>query len=197
VKLARAVSVVIVTIAASFAFGQTVGTKNSSADADMHGLIIYGENFAFLASEPDNWDTDTGQVAREYSVNAIFFPRAQASRTLHVTIRVRLNRKTTEDPNADMNSDMTQYKKEYPSTRFADLNLKHPDYRISTKLFYTEKEFYEYVAYLNPGPQFKFIFSVVLSKERVPAANDELDAFAHVLQSLRFVTEDVKIKNTQ
>jgi hypothetical protein len=160
----------------------------------MHGLIIYGQGFTFLASEPDGWDTDTGQHAREYSVNAIFFPRAQVSRSHHVNIRVRLNRKTTEDPSEDMRGDVNDYKKQYPSTKFADLNISHPDYKTSAKLFYTENDFYEYVAYLNPGSQFKFMFSVALSKEKQAATQDELAAFSHVLRSLIFVTEDVHIQ---
>jgi pSer/pThr/pTyr-binding forkhead associated (FHA) protein len=76
----------------------------------MRGLIISGQGFVFLASEPQGWDTDTGKAATEYSVNAIFFPRVQVSRSHHVTIRVRLNQKTTEDPNEDMRGDVNDYK---------------------------------------------------------------------------------------
>src|ERR1035441_1604304 len=74
------------------ALGQSNTANDRVEGKNMHGLIVYGQGFAFLASEPNDWDTDTGQVAREYGVNAIFFPRAQSSRSHHVTIRVRLNR---------------------------------------------------------------------------------------------------------
>jgi len=157
----------------------------------MHGLLIYGQGFSFLASEPEGWDTDTEQQAREYRVNAIFFPHAKTSRSHHVSIRVRLNRKTTEDPDEDMATDVKDYKKQYPSTKFATLDVRHPDYKTSAKLFYTENDFYEYVAYLNPGPQCKFMFSVAMSKEKQPATQEELAAFSHVLNSLNFVADSV------
>jgi hypothetical protein len=194
VKLVRAaVLLVLITSLTFYASGQNKGVQNAHAAAnDVHGLIISGQGFVFLASEPEGWDTDTGKAAREYGVNAIFFPRAQLSRSHHVTIRVRLNQKTTEDPNEDMRGDVDGYKKQYPSTEFADLDFKHPKYKTCAKLFYTQDDFYEYVAYLNPGPQYKFMFSVALSKEKRAATREELAAFSHVLRSLQFVSEDVQ-----
>jgi len=140
VKLVRAaVLLVLITSLTFSAFGQNKGVQNAHADAnDMRGLIISGQGFVFLASEPQGWDTDTGKAATEYSVNAIFFPRVQVSRSHHVTIRVRLNQKTTEDPNEDMRGDVNDYKKRYPSTKFADLDFKHPNYKTCAKLFYTQ-----------------------------------------------------------
>ncbi len=175
---------------------QTLTSKKAPAK-DMHGLIIYGDGFAFLANEPKDWDVDTGQEARNYRVNAIFFPRAQESRVHRVNIRVRLNQKTTEDPNEDMAADVEGYKDQYPATKFADLQLTHPDYRSSAKLFYTENDFYEYVVYLNPGQQSRFMFSVSMSKEKQPATQEELAALAHVLQSLQFVTADTHVKRPE
>ncbi len=175
------------------AFCQTGPAKKPQAKAeDMQGLIIHGPGFAFLANEPDDWNVDTGRTAREYGANAIFFPRALASRSRHVTIRVRLNRKTTEDPTEQLRVDMGEYKSKYPSTRFADFGAAHPGYKLAAKLFYTEKEFYDYVVYLNPGSQSGFVFTVSLAKEQEPATKDELNAFAHVLQSLQFVTGEVQ-----
>jgi hypothetical protein len=194
VKLIRAALLLVFVTSLTFsASGQSKGVQNAHADAqDMHGLIISGQGFVFLASEPEGWDTDTGAAATEYSANAIFFPHTQVSRSHHVNIRVRLNPKTTEDPNEDMLVDLNGYKKQYPSTKFADLDFKHPSYKTCAKLFYTQDDFYEYIAYLNPGPQYKFIFSVALSKEKQAATQDELAAFNHVLRSLQFVSEDVR-----
>ncbi len=181
---------VVIILLVSGVFGQDKAAKTNRANPkDMHGLIINGQGFVFLASEPDGWDTDTDARAREYGVNAIFFPRTQSSRSHHVNIRVRLNEKTTEDPNEDMAEDVSNYKKQYPLTKFADLNVKHGKYTTSAKIFYTDNEFYEYVAYLNPGPKHKFMFSVAMSKEKQAATADELAAFSHVLRSLNLVSE--------
>jgi hypothetical protein len=192
--LVRAALLALIICAMSLvAFAQAKTASNSPAGTkDMHGLIIHGEGFVFLAREPNAWDTDTGDVARKYGANAVFFPRAQTSRSHHVTIRVRLNSKTTEDPKEDMASDVNQYKKEYPATQFGNLEVKHPQYPTSAKLFYMPHDFYEYVAYLNPGRQWNFTFSVAMSKEKEPATQDEIAAFSHVLRSLQFVTGKVE-----
>ena len=178
-------------------FGQSRQAADPHGDnnkdmKDMHGLIIYGQDFAFIASEPNDWDVDTEDAAKEYQVNAIFFPRDPSSRSHHVTIRVRVNHKSGEDPQDDMTFDVNQYKKDYPKTQFTELSVKHAEYPTAAKLFYTKGEFYEYVAYLNPGPQVNLMFSVAMSKENKPATQDELAAFVHVLQSLKFLTQNVK-----
>jgi len=176
-------------ITSSLAVGQTKSTKTSvgKASQEMHGLIIDGEGFVFTASEPEGWDTDTGRVAREYNANAVFFPRAKASRLYKVNIRVRLNEKTDNDPHADMMADVDQYKRQYPSTQFADVNVGHPEYKSSVKVFFTPGEFYEYVAYVNPGPGHHLMFSVAMSIEKRAATKDEISAYEHVLRSLRLL----------
>lgn len=150
----------------------------------MHGMIVYGEGFSFIVTEPEGWDANTGQAAQQMGVNIVFFPRKRESRKRHINIRVRLNKQEFTNPQQDMDADIAEYRKRYPRTRFEDLPLKHPKYRTAAKLFFTPREFYEYVAYANTGEHMSLAFSVALSKELEPATPDELAAYKKVLESL-------------
>jgi hypothetical protein len=163
------------------------GPASKPSEKDMHGLMIYGKGFLIFASEPDGWDANTDAAAREYQSNVVFFPRDPESRKNEVNIRVRLNKKTTEDPEEDMLADVQGYKKQYPETKFQPLTIRHPECKTSAKLFYTPGDYYEYVAYVNPGKQHSLMFSITMSKSRKEATPQELAAYEHVLQSLRLV----------
>ncbi len=182
-------SVLFSTLFLATAFGQAAASSPtfSKTPKDMHGLMIYGDGFLILASEPEGWDTDTDAIALKYQSNAVFFPRNQASRSHHVNIRIRLNRKTTEEPREDMDADVSGYKKQYPAAQFSALKIDHPEYRSSAKLFFTPGDYYEYVAYLNPGAEHSLMFSITMSKEKVSATTAELAALEHILRSLRLV----------
>ncbi len=151
-------------------------------------LIVYGDGFAFGVKEPDSWRADTEDLARKYHVNVLFAPAKQRG-TSDVTIRVRLNKKVDENTIEDLNYDMEQYKKDYPEAKFNDLSIEHPEYKTFVKLVYMPDQFYEYVAYVNPGPISKFTFSAAMSKRLKPATPEELMAFESVLKSLLWLSD--------
>ncbi len=150
----------------------------------MNGLMVYGDDFLFSVKEPGNWDSDIDKVARYYYSNIIFIPENKLSRAAHVNIRIRVNHKETIDPSEDMQTDMRGYKAKYPKVNFSDLAVSHPTYKICAKLFYIENDFYEYVVYVDPGPNVTKNFSVVMSKDSTPATPDEIKAFKEILESL-------------
>lgn len=176
---------------------QTKPDQKPGSDSDVHGLMIYGDGFLFIASEPEGWDADTGDVAQKYHANLVFFPRAKESRAHQLNIRVRLNDKSGENPDDDMAFDMQSYKKRYPKVQFADLKATHASYRTSAKLFLFPDDFYEYVAYVNPGSAWKFSFSVAMSKSKIPATAAELQAFEHVLASLHLASDNLRVEKAQ
>jgi len=157
-------------------------------------LIVYGDGFAFGVKEPDDWRADTGEIARKYHVNILFAPRQAAGGNENVTIRVRVNRKVDENTIEDLNYDMEQYKKEFPEAEFTDLSVKHPEYRTFAKLVCVPDQFYEYVAYINPGPVSRFTFSAAMSKTSKPATPEEMKAFESVLKSLVWLSAGVSQK---
>ena len=99
-------------------------------------------------------------------------------------IRVRVNHKTDENSLEDLKADMRQYRQRYPNVQFVALEVAHAEYKTYTKLFAFPNDFYDYVAYVNPGPSSSFTLSVAMAKEKVPATQDELAAYADVVRSL-------------
>lgn len=87
-----------------------------------------------------------------------------------------------------MQTDMAGYKMKYPKVKFADLAVSHPKYKICAKLFYFENDFYEYVVYVDPGPDVKANFSISMSKDSRPATPGELKTFQAILESLSWIT---------
>jgi hypothetical protein len=156
----------------------------SAVEKKMDGLLVYGDDFLFSVKEPDKWNSDIDEVARHYYSNIIFIPGNKSTRAAHVNIRIRVNHKETTDPSQDMQTDMTGYRNRYPKVKFSDLAVSHPTYKISTKLFYIENDFYEYVVYVDPGPGVNMNFSVSMSKNSTPATPDEMKAFKEILESL-------------
>ncbi|HVN93564.1 MAG TPA: hypothetical protein VMT38_07705 [Terracidiphilus sp.] len=166
-------------------------TANPSANKKLDTLLVYGNGFLFSAREPDGWYGDTDKIARYYNSNLIFIPDDPKSRAAHVNIRIRLNNKETKDPSEDMQTDMTGYKSKYPDVKFAELAVSHPQYKTCARLFYFENDFYEYVVYVDPGPEVKLNFSVAMSKESKPATPEELKAFQDILSSLTWISGNV------
>jgi hypothetical protein len=170
-------------------FAQTPAPKST-----MDRLIVHGNDFVFGVKEPEGWTGDTGDAAMKYHVNIVFLPVAEPSRAADVTIRVRVNGKVDENTAEDLKFDLQQYKKDYPKAVFRDLKAPHPDYKTFSKLVYVPGDFYEYIVYVNPGPQSKIAFSVAMSKMSAPATQDELKAFESVLKSLVWLSNSAPIQ---
>jgi hypothetical protein len=156
----------------------------------LNNLIVYGKGFAFGVKEPDGWQGDTDKVASRYQVNVVFLPPSESQHN-DVTIRVRVNEKEDENTIEDLNYDMNQYKRDFPMAQFADLNITHSEYKTFARTVFVPGKFYEYVAYLNPGPGKKFIFSVAMSKKNEPATEAEMMAYKSVLGSVVWLTSSV------
>lgn len=184
-RLASFAAATIVTLLAAIALAQS-GSPNPKEPMD--SILVFGDGFLFSLQEPEGWRCVCDEAATEYQANAVVFPSSAQSRARHVAIRIRVNQKTDENTAEDLNSDMREYKRKYPTVQFAALDVAHPEYRTHAKLFLFPKDFYDYVAYVNPGPDSWFTLSIAMSKEKVPATQGELAAYAKVLKSLRAFT---------
>jgi hypothetical protein len=156
-----------------------------AADGD-GGMMVYGSDWGLLISEPAGWHGDTEEVAKKYRVSVVFLPQAAESRKADVTIRVRVGKKTDDNIAGDLTADMDGYKKEYPKVEFSELSDIDSRYPVVAKMFFVRGEFYEYVAYLNPGKEYPHILSVALSKAKEAATPSEMAAYQKVIQSLIF-----------
>ena len=82
---------------------------------------------------------------------------------------------------------MRGYRAQHPKIQFKDLAIKNPRYLCLAKVFYVPREFYEYVAYVNPGPGKPFLFSVSMNSQKVDASVKEIEAYKSAVESLRLV----------
>jgi len=159
------------------------GTAQKKAEPESSALLISGEGFSFMVQEPPGWKGDTDR-ARQYGVSVVFFPTLSASKAADVTIRVRVDEKNHENLAEDLTADLKGLRQQYPEIQSCDLEVKHPGYATFPRLFYKPGSFFEYVAYLNPGPQYPFSLEVAMSKAKSAASPGELAAFESVLKSI-------------
>ena len=155
----------------------------ASAQPKLDSLLVYGQGFAFSVKEPEGWMSDT-EHAGAYQANALFYPKVRSWKETDGLIRVRVGDKSDERVEEDLGADADGYRKQYPSIEFRELAVSHPEYRVYSKVFVVPNGFYEYVAYVNPGPASKYMFSVAMNKQKRTATKSELAAFGKVVASL-------------
>src|SRR5882672_5218264 len=152
------------------------------------GLLVYGEGFAFTVAEPPKWKGDI-QSAAQWGANIIFYPQGESpSAPGTVVIRIGVFSKTDEDTSKDLEADMNQYRSKYPKVAFKDIDGIKAQYKAWPRLFYLPKTFYEYVTYLNPGPEHRKLISISMNKSGTPATADELHAYQAVIQSFLLIS---------
>ena len=110
--------------------------------------------------------------------------RPQSSREHGMSSFACTSTKKNENALEDLKADMRQYRQRYPNVQFVALDVSQAEYKTYTKLFAFPNDFYDYVAYLNPGPGTTFTLSVAMAKEKVPATQEELRAYLNVVRSL-------------
>jgi len=79
---------------------------------------------------------------------------------------------------------MRAYRAQYPKVQFKDITATNPSYLCLAKVFYIRGEFYEYVAYVNPGSQKPVLFSVSMNTQKSEASAKELEAFKSTIYTL-------------
>ncbi len=154
--------------------------------ADPAGLIVYGSDFVFTVREPWDWKGDI-EAASHYGSNVVFYRRSETPRNVTTLIVVNVSTKSDEDTAADLEYDMSRYRRRYPGVLFKDIEVSSPRYRHFTKLFCVPDKFYEYVTYLNPGPASHFLLSVSMNTQIHAATPEEIAVYRTVVGSLGLI----------
>ena len=149
-------------------------------------LLVYGQGFVFSVKEPEGWRGDT-QNAAQFSANIIFYPSSQSLEEAKTIIRVLVADKTDENINEDLAHDMSEYRAQYPNIMFKNIAISHPEYKVFSKLFTVPNDYFEYVAYVNPGPSKKLMFSVSMNRQKKEASAQELDVYQKIIASLHML----------
>lgn len=163
--------------------GLAGGLIDATRPQKMDQLLVYGQGFMFGVREPDGWQGNTERAA-SLKVNILFYPEGHRGKLAEGIIRVGIYDKSDENTAMDLQADMDSYRRKYPGVRFEDFEAPHGLYTSFPKLFYVEGDFHEYVAYVNPGASFWYMFSVSLNTGTAPASENEMAAFREVTASL-------------
>lgn len=169
-----------------FILGLFICISEKVSDAEekkLDRLIVYGKDFAFSVKEPEGWVADTSNAIK-LNANIIFYETGETFQTAKVFIFVRVNDKSEEQVEKDLEWDMEQYLKRYPRVQFRDIPISHPSYKTYSKLFYVQDNFYEYVTYINPGQGKPLTLSSAMNVQKIEALKETFAAYKEVTETL-------------
>jgi len=149
----------------------------------LDNIIMYGDNFVVSAKEPNGWKGDRTNASVNQE-NLVFYRNGENVQNARTVIRILIANKTDENTIEDLKYDMESYRKQYPKVQFKDIAVKHPEYKTYSKLFYLSNSFYEYVTYLNPGMNCRYIISVSMNLQNTEASTDDMKAYACLIESI-------------
>ena len=150
----------------------------------LDNIIIYGDSFMVSAEEPNGWKGDSTNASL-YHVNLVFYRNNENIQNAETVIRILIANKSDENTIEDLKYDMDSYRKQYPKVQFADVSVQHPEYKTYSKLFYVDNSFYEYVTYLNPGKNYRYIITVSMNLQKTKASKEDMQAYSSVIDSIR------------
>jgi len=155
----------------------------AAEEQKLDNLLVYGEGFLFRVKEPPGWKGDCSNAANIHA-NILFYKQEESFQTAKALIYLRVNDKTDENVEKDLEWDMEQYRKRYPNIQFKDIPVSHHEYKTYSKLFYIKETFYEYVTYINPGEGKPHTISAAMNVQRKEASEEELAAYQKVIETL-------------
>ena len=169
-------TITIVLTTSYLSYGQMDSTK-------MDNLIVYGENFSFSIKEPNNWIGDINNASTYYS-NIIFYKNKKELENGGALVQVLLFTKQDEKTSKDLEYDISKYKKDYKNLKQKDFSVIHKEYKCYSKLVFVKDEFYQYIAYINPGKKYKNGISVSMNISKREGDKQELNAYLTIIESL-------------
>jgi len=157
------------------------GQKKDSTKMDV--LMIYGDSYIFSVKEPNGWIGDV-KIAEKYYSSILFYQNKKDIKKGGTIIQVYNFKKKDEQTENDLIYDIDSYKKDYQNLIEKDLLVTHKDYKCFSKLIFLKDNFYQYIVYINPGPEYKSGISVSMNISKRPATESELSAFNEIISSL-------------
>jgi hypothetical protein len=145
-------------------------------------VTVTTPGYVLAAHVPEGWQGDT-EAAKKYHGSMLFTPKAAGAGSAKILVSVYY--KSNENTELRLQSEIANYRKRYPHLELTDLDVKHPQYETVGKLFSQPNDFYQDIAFLNPGTIYGNILYVAMLKQKTPVTPEELAAYKDVLQSLK------------
>jgi hypothetical protein len=145
-------------------------------------VTVTTKDYTLDVHTPPGWQGDT-ETAKKYQGSVIFTPKTASPDDAKILVSV--SHKFDENTELRMQGEIANYRKRYPHLELTDLDIKHPKYATFAKLFSQPGDFYQYIAFLNPGEVYTDTLYVAMIKQKVPATPEDLAAYKDILQSLK------------
>ncbi len=145
-------------------------------------VTVTTKDYVLTAHTPEGWQGDT-EAAKKYQGAVIFTQKAAGPDAAKILVSVHY--KSDENTELRLQGEIAQYRKKYPHLELTDLDVKHPQYATFGKLFSQPGDFYQYIAFLNPGAIYSHTLYAAMLKQKAPATPEELAAYKDILQSLK------------
>lgn len=155
--------------------------------SEKESLIVYGDNFSFSVKEPFDWKGDIDNAARNYA-NIIFYKNEESLKSGGALVQVYIFKKLDENTKKDLTSDVSRYENEYKNLKKHNFKAEHPDYACYSKMVSINNETYQYLTYINPGPNFKNGVSISMNISGRKASKEEVEAYRMIIQSFLMLT---------
>jgi hypothetical protein len=152
-------------------------------------VTVTTKEYVLAAHTPEGWQGDT-EGAKKYQGSIIFTPKAAGPDGAKVLVSV--HHKSDENTELRLQGEIAQYRKKYPHLELSEVDIKHPQYGTFAKLFSQPNDFYQYIAFLNPGTVYPYTLYVAMLKQKTPATPEELAAYKDILQSLKMTLVTTK-----
>jgi hypothetical protein len=160
-------------------------------DAKPGVVTVTTKEYTFTVHTPEGWTADT-ETAKKYQGSVYFAQKTEAATPGGAKVLVGIYHKFDENVGLRLETEIQNYRKEYPKLELGELNVKHPRYETFQKVLSQSGDFYQYVTYLNPGNLYPYSLFVAMSKKKVPATPLELAAYKDIVQSLQMTPPSSK-----
>jgi hypothetical protein len=162
---------------------QAAAPAKPAAGTEIPKVDVEMKDFSFSAQAPAGWRQDA-EAAKKYQVNLVFVPEAGEAKTDSAVIQVSADHKFDENVAMRIDSQVEAFRSRYPRLEVGDLVVKHPQFATYSKQVFQAGDFYQDIAFVNPGTLSPYVFYVSLTTHKAAPTAAETAAFQEVLESL-------------
>jgi hypothetical protein len=143
---------------------QVAGLSAASPESeDMQGLIIHGQNFWFMVTEPKDWTVNIEDAANKH-LNAYFTMNGYTYDNTPGLIYIRVLDKSGFSVEENLKVDMDDFAKR-KSVEFKKFEVPDVQYHYAAMEYLIDNKTSDYLCYIDPGNECKVYLIFVLSVE--------------------------------
>lgn len=131
---------------------------------NLKGLIIDGEGFWFIITEPDGWTVEI-ENANARKLNAYFVLDGHTWDNSSGVIYIRVLDKEGLTVEQHLEIDMKNFKKKKQTIQFKQFDINDIPYHHASKTYLIDNKYCDYLCYVDPGPEYMTYLIFVLSAD--------------------------------